>query len=81
VENLSSDGEELSEDKQEMRTKQFSKVFAKRYPSSELKLFNGSINQALNQSIFNPEQVNLIFFLIKSNNILLASSINSLYSS
>jgi hypothetical protein len=54
--------QELSPERQEQMTTQFSKVFAERYPLSGLRFFQGSLDGALNQSIFSYENVSLIFY-------------------
>jgi len=54
--------QELSPERQEQMTTQFSKVFAERYPYSGLRFFQGSLDGALNQSIFSYENVSLIFY-------------------
>jgi hypothetical protein len=65
VPDLLSDEEELSAEKLEKMTKQFSEVFAERYSSSGLKFFPGSLDDVLNQSILNPNDVSFVFSLVK----------------
>jgi uncharacterized protein YfkK (UPF0435 family) len=81
VPDLSSDEEELSAVKLEKMTKQFSEVFAERYSPSGLKFFSGSLDNVLNQSILNPNDVSFVFSLVKSKNTFPASSVDVLYSS
>jgi hypothetical protein len=56
---------ELSVEVLKKTTNQFSEVFNKRYPSSGLRFFIGSLDDALKKSILNDEDVSLIFFSIK----------------
>jgi len=54
--------QELSPERQEQMTTQFSKVFAERYPLSGLRFVQGSLVDALNGSIHNLEDVSFISF-------------------
>lgn len=59
---LSSD-DEISAGSVQQMTNHFARNFAKRYPSSNLQFFAGSLDEALAQSIYNSDLVSIVCLL------------------